>query len=42
MITATNDAAQTVVQLMSQIERRPRHSVAVEGPMRGTGSPSPT
>ncbi|MEU5047565.1 class I adenylate-forming enzyme family protein [Streptomyces griseorubiginosus] len=26
-----NTSAQTVVQLMSQVERRPRHSVAVEG-----------
>ncbi|UUU19733.1 class I adenylate-forming enzyme family protein [Streptomyces sp. DSM 40750] len=31
MTTAMNVATQTVVQLMSQIERRPRHSVAVEG-----------
>lgn len=31
MATATHDAAQTVVQLMSQVERRPRHSIAVEG-----------
>ncbi|MER5435800.1 class I adenylate-forming enzyme family protein [Streptomyces sp. NPDC002588] len=30
MATAMNAAAQTVVQLMSQVERRPRHSVAVE------------
>ncbi|MFC9220605.1 class I adenylate-forming enzyme family protein [Streptomyces hygroscopicus] len=31
MATAMNVSAQTVVQLMSQVERRPRHFVAVEG-----------